>query len=334
MVDQTQKKYLLFAWTWIGLFLLFKLIYIQLFLLVPDEANYWQWSRHLAWGYHDQAPMIAWTIHWATALFGNTEFAVRLPSVIAMTIATIYLFLLTRRWFGVQIGWQTVLISQSIFIYNVGALLSTADGLQSAAWAAATYHASCALESGRWRPWLVCGVWFGIGLLSKYTVILFLPCILAYVIFSSRHRRFLKSIKPYIAFGFGCAMFLPVIIWNADHNWNSLRHVAYIGGANNPMDFHLNYLIEFIGSQVGLFTPLVFILIVAAWVKIIRKKYSPDLWILSFLFWVSFPIVAGFTIMNFHSRVYANWPCFAYVPTIVLISVFWAYQREDITPSF
>ena len=45
--------------------------------LAQDEAHTWQWSRHLAWGYFDQAPMIAWLIKLGTALFGSTELGVR-----------------------------------------------------------------------------------------------------------------------------------------------------------------------------------------------------------------------------------------------------------------
>lgn len=312
------------TWVCIGLFTVARLVYTQSFLLTPDETNYWQWGRHLAWGYHDQAPMIAWTIRLATLVFGNVEFAVRLPSVVAMTIASVYLVLLSRRWFGAQVAWQTALISQSIFIFNVGGLMATADGLQGAAWVAATYHASRALETGNWRQWLVSGVWFGLGLLSKYTVILFLPCIVAYVVFSPHHRHYLKSIKPYISYGIGGLMFLPVVAWNANNNWNSVRHVAYIGGANEPLGLHFNFFFEFLLSQAGLLTPLIFILIIAAWWKLVRHKSPSGQWIHALLAWTSLPIFLGFSLLNLHSRVYANWACFGYLTPIVLISAIYA----------
>lgn len=316
------------AWICIGLFTLARLLYVPFFLLTPDETNYWQWGRHLAWGYYDQAPMIAWTIRLATLFLGDTELAVRLPSVAAMTIASIYLVLLARRWFGSQIAWQTALMSQSVFIFNVGGLMATADGLQGAAWVATAYYAACALESGRWRPWLISGVWFGFGMLSKYTVVLFLPCIVAHVVFTSHHRHHLKSIKPYIAYGIGALMFLPVVIWNANNDWNSVRHVAYIGGANEAFGFHFNFFFEFLLSQAGLLTPLIFFLMVAGWYRLGRDKLGSQEWIYAFLGWTSFPIIAGFSLLNFHSRVYANWACFGYLTAIVLISAIFAPRDE------
>jgi len=45
--------------------------------LVPDEAYYWLWSKHLAASYRDKGPAIAWTIAAGTKLFGDTVFGIR-----------------------------------------------------------------------------------------------------------------------------------------------------------------------------------------------------------------------------------------------------------------
>src|SRR4029079_13540323 len=42
-----------------------------------DEAYYWLWSKHLAGGYYDHPPMIAFVIRAGTALFGDTSMGVR-----------------------------------------------------------------------------------------------------------------------------------------------------------------------------------------------------------------------------------------------------------------
>ena len=42
-----------------------------------DEAYYWMWSKHLAWGYYDHPPMVAFMIRAGTMLFGDTSFGVR-----------------------------------------------------------------------------------------------------------------------------------------------------------------------------------------------------------------------------------------------------------------
>ncbi len=43
----------------------------------PDEAQYWRWSGTLDFGYYSKPPMIAWAIAASTAVFGDSEWAIR-----------------------------------------------------------------------------------------------------------------------------------------------------------------------------------------------------------------------------------------------------------------
>src|SRR6266851_2225146 len=60
--------------------------------LYPDEAQYWFWAQHLAFGYYSKPPLVAWLIALTTALFGDGEFAVRLaaPLLHAATAGIVY----------------------------------------------------------------------------------------------------------------------------------------------------------------------------------------------------------------------------------------------------
>src|SRR6266480_3609972 len=50
--------------------------------LTFDEAYYWIWSKHLAGGYYDHPPMVAFVIRAGTMIAGDTEFGVRLVSIL------------------------------------------------------------------------------------------------------------------------------------------------------------------------------------------------------------------------------------------------------------
>src|SRR5947208_1127731 len=58
--------------------------------LAPDEAHYWDWSRHLDWSYYSKGPLVAWLIRgscelfgaWSERFTGSLGFAVRLPAVV------------------------------------------------------------------------------------------------------------------------------------------------------------------------------------------------------------------------------------------------------------
>src|SRR6202048_3239243 len=50
--------------------------------LTFDEAYYWMWSKHLAGGYYDHPPMVAFLIRLGTMIAGDTELGVRLVSIL------------------------------------------------------------------------------------------------------------------------------------------------------------------------------------------------------------------------------------------------------------
>ena len=64
--------------------------------LYPEEAQYWLWSRHLAFGYFSKPPLIAWTIA-ATTRLGGGEAFVRLAAPLAHGIAALAIARAGRR---------------------------------------------------------------------------------------------------------------------------------------------------------------------------------------------------------------------------------------------
>jgi undecaprenyl-diphosphatase len=326
MFDIDKNNHMVMAWLLIAVCTIGRILYAQSFPLTPDETNYWQWSRYLAWGYHDQAPMIAWSIRFFTNILGHTELAVRLPSIASLTIGSIFLVLIARHWFSAKIAWHTALLTQSVFIFNVGSLLATADGLQGAGWAAASYYVGRGFEDNRWRHWIAGGLWFGFGLLSKYTMVLFLPFVLVFGLLRCRQR--LLAFRPYIGCVAGLAMFIPVILWNAANDWNSVRHVAYLGGANEGLKLNFKFFAEYMGSQVGLLTPLVFAMVCASWGWVIRHWRHEKRWIYDYLFFTSMPMIAGFAFLSLHTRVYGNWPCAGYLTACVLTAALWSHYND------
>ena len=59
------------------LLLLLRALAGALLPLSADEAYYWLWSKHLAWGYYDHPPVIAFLIRAGTSVFGDTPLGLR-----------------------------------------------------------------------------------------------------------------------------------------------------------------------------------------------------------------------------------------------------------------
>ncbi|HNJ35712.1 MAG TPA: hypothetical protein PK881_15820, partial [Leptospiraceae bacterium] len=61
----------------------FKFFFAIQLPLHPDEAYYWDWSRHLDWSYYDQGPGVAFYIRIFTSVLGNTIPALKLAALSA-----------------------------------------------------------------------------------------------------------------------------------------------------------------------------------------------------------------------------------------------------------
>jgi 4-amino-4-deoxy-L-arabinose transferase-like glycosyltransferase len=105
--------------------------------------------------------------------------------------------------------------------------------------------------------WLAVGVAVGCGLLSKYTALFFGAQILLWLLLMKDQRRWLASPWPYLGGILAFAIFSPVILWNADHEWVSF--IKQLGRARVE-GITLKYLGEMIPTQFVFATPSVFIL--------------------------------------------------------------------------
>ncbi len=323
-------RYIKISFLIIGVATGLRLLFAGGFDLVPDEAYYWQWSRYLAPGYHDHPPMIAWLIYLSTTIFGHHEMAVRLPAVLCLATTSLYLLVLAQHWFGGRAALRTTILVQSILAFNAGGIIATPDSPLLAAWAGASFHIAKAYEDGSWRHWILGGILFGLGLLSKYTMAIFAPLVFVSGLWHAATRQQLRRIRPYAGFLLGCIFLLPVLWWNFDNGWSTFRHAAHQGGVGQDAGLQFIYLLEYIGSQAGLLSPLVFILVIIAWILLFRQSGRQQAWIGKYLFFTSFPLVILFALLSVRTRVEGNWPGPAYLTAAVWLGALMSQPPEEI----
>jgi dolichol-phosphate mannosyltransferase len=230
---------------------LLRLIYGAQVELLPEETYYWNYSRHLDFGYLDHPPMVGWLISAGTAAFGNTEFGVRIGALFCVVVAAFFTYRLTRNLFGEPSAVVAVLLMQTLPFFFLTGMLMTPDAPLTAAWAAALYFLERALIAGKSAAWWGVGVCLGLGLLSKYTIGLLGLSALIFILLDSRSRRWLRRWEPYAAALLALAIFSPVIIWNAHNEWASFVFQTSRRLAERPR-FALHRLIA---SALVLLTP-------------------------------------------------------------------------------
>ncbi|HUU47140.1 MAG TPA: glycosyltransferase family 39 protein [Acidobacteriota bacterium] len=247
-----EDKFVRIAAGIVALVLLCKAVLIGLVDLIPEEAYYWNYSQHLDFGYLDHPPMVAWLGWLSTAVFGNTEFAVRLPAFCAWLILALFMFRLTRDILGRQAAYGCLILLAVLPIYWSVGFVMTPDAPLYAAWAAVLYYAHRALVDLKPRAWIGVGIGLGLGLLSKYTMVLLGGAIFAFLLADRSARKSLTTPGPYLAAIIAAVLFMPVVIWNFQ---NGLSSFAYQSSQRWSLgsDFNLHTLL---GSALILLTPL------------------------------------------------------------------------------
>ena len=234
--------------------------------LMPEETYYWNYSRHLALGYLDHPPMVAWLIRAGTALLGHTALGVRIGAVLCGLVTSVFVYRLTRNLYGRSSAALALALAQAMPFFFVQGLLMTPDTPLTTAWAASLYFLERALIGGNGRAWLWAGLCLGLGMLSKYTIGLLGLGALVYLVIDADVRPWLRRFEPYAAAALAFAIFSPVIVWNAEHHWASFAFQTARRLAGRPR-FALPALI---GAAIVLITPTGF----AAAVRAIAPRRS------------------------------------------------------------
>jgi hypothetical protein len=298
--------------------------------LTFDEAYYWMWSKHLAFGYYDHPPMVAFVIRLGTLIAGDTELGVRLVSILlALPMSWAVYHAAAILFGGRRVAATATILLNVTLMAAVGTLIVTPDAPLLVAASFVLFFLAKVLQTGRGAWWLAVGVAVGAALLSKYTALFFGPAILIWLATVPKLRRWLISPWPYLGGIVAFAVFTPVVLWNADHHWVSF--IKQLGRARIE-DFRPAFIAELIPTQIAFATPLVWILGAMGLYALLRRDagaWSARMLITS-TFWT---IVAYFVWHSLHARVEANWfapvyPAFAIAAAVAANLVRWDGRQQ------
>jgi membrane-associated phospholipid phosphatase len=300
--------------------------------LGPDEAHYWEWSRHLDLSYYSKGPMIAYLIALGTAIFGDTLFGVRFLAVILSVLSSLLLYRLVHDMYkdeAVALG--SALIYQVIPLFTAFSVIFSIDSPFLFFWILSLYLFHMVIAEpvpGSRRTgmgaWILLGISLGLGLLTKYTMAFFHLGMVFFLVLSDR-KYLLRTIKPYAAMLVSLFVFSPVIIWNARHEWVTLWHTAGQTHIADGLNISIRSLGEFVGSQIGIVTPVIFVLIFYA----LHKLYHAEKGYQSmFLTAFSLPVVAFFFFKSIQGKVQSNWAMTGYITGIIAVA--WYYLGSGV----
>ena len=108
------------------LLLIIRLLFISNTLLINDEAYYAIYARHLAWGYVDHGPIVAYLIKLFTLIWENS-FTVRLGATTLMSVLTIILYYFGKKYFNTETGIVLSLSLTANMLFHTNSIVITPD---------------------------------------------------------------------------------------------------------------------------------------------------------------------------------------------------------------
>jgi Dolichyl-phosphate-mannose-protein mannosyltransferase len=189
--------------------------------LTEDEAYYWQWSEHLAAGYIDHPPAVAWLIA-AFAPLGSPAF-IRLDFVICGIVAGLALADAARivaRKHGVDpkpamFAAVCAFSFAPVTWFSFGTAMP--DGPYLACWCVAVWAAARAVVAERRSDMILLGFALGGALLSRAFGLALLAGIIVWSLLPAQRHLWRRGL--WLAFAVAGLMYAPFLVWNGNHDW-------------------------------------------------------------------------------------------------------------------
>jgi 4-amino-4-deoxy-L-arabinose transferase-like glycosyltransferase/membrane-associated phospholipid phosphatase len=321
-------------WLRLGYIVIFALLMVRWIYIASgtidlekDEAYQWLWSKHLALSYYSKPMGIALIHFLGTSLWGDTAFGIRFFPPLFAAILSVMVLRFFAREVSARAGFWLLLIVTAAPLLGIGTILMTIDPPMVLCWMWALVAGwRAAQPDGKTRDWLVVGLAMGLGFLCKYTAACQIACWAIFFALWPAARAHLRRPGPWLALLIVLVCTTPVIIWNAQHGWITVHHVAGNAGLGSPWKPTLRFFRDFLFVEAGLLNPVFFAGAFWAMFAFWKQRRARPLWL--YFFCMGAPVFFGYWLYSFHSRILPNWIAPAVVPMFCLMVAYWDERRQ------
>ncbi|WP_010582971.1 ArnT family glycosyltransferase [Schlesneria paludicola] len=298
-----------------------------------DEAYHFLYTVHPDWSYFDHPPMLRYVAQAGISTFGGWlhPLSLRFGFVLMFGGATWIMFTWTARWFGEWAGFYAALaLNLSAYYTAAAGAFVLPDGPLLFFALLTMWRLSEALVAspGRLVPWLWVGLACAGAMLSKYHAV-FLPLgALVYILVTPSARRNLLTPGPYFAADIGLLGLVPVLIWNAQHDWASFGFQTgrAVGGR-----LQIGGLAVMLFGPMALLLPWIWYSLIAALIGRLRS-FRTITGIERLLICQALVPLVLFGVVSCTRPILPHWPLIGFLPLFPMLGADWAARsvREPI----
>jgi Dolichyl-phosphate-mannose-protein mannosyltransferase len=250
--EQTHAAESRLAWSIGALAFLLQMLFAGRYGYFRDELYYIACSNHLAFGYVDFAPLVAWLTRAFRLVFGDSLHAIRLLPALAFGAEVALSGFITRELGGKR--WSIFLACISVLlaptILGNGTRLAM-NPLEPLFWMGCIYVLLLAINRQQPKLLLWCGVLLGFGLLNKHSTIFFIAALVVGLL-ASPQRRLLFTKWFWIAAAIAFCIALPNVVWQYLHHFPTLEDLRNVKATHKNIELPP---LPFLQQQIQMLNP-------------------------------------------------------------------------------
>jgi len=217
-----------------------------------DELYMLDCGEHLDWGYVDHAPLIALIARLSRTLFGDSLYGIHFLPALAGAAMILLTGLIARELgggrFAVALACLCVLVAP---VYLIMDSLLTMNAFEPLFWMGCAYVLLLAIQRDNPKLLVWFGVLAGLGLENKHSMLFFGFALVAGLLLTPG-RRFLANRWMWIASAIALALFLPNLIWQAQHHWPTIEDLGNVKRMHKNVELGP---LAFMGQQILMMLP-------------------------------------------------------------------------------
>ena len=312
----------------------FRLFMIPFFGLMPQDAYYHFYGKHLALSYFDHPGMIGYILRLFTSIFGKHVWVIKFADFVITSFTLIAFYYLATLFLPKKKAQNALILISSTILISILSLVSTPDVPLLLFWTLSIIFLYKAIFEIKFQYWIYAGITIGLALNSKYTAVFILIGLIGFLLFSSRYRKLFASSGFWVCLAISCVLFAPVIWWNYQNNFSSFSF-QFLERSGEISEFKVSIkdFVGFILHQSIILLPILFFLIAFITFKYLKKLiYKFKLPSQKTLFLLSFfiPVFLGFSLISPFHWVKLNWMMPAYITGIILVTIYISPKMRNI----
>jgi 4-amino-4-deoxy-L-arabinose transferase-like glycosyltransferase len=218
-----------------------------------DELYFMACSRHLAAGYVDQPPLIAFIVRFERILFGDSLQSIRFLAAVAGAGKVVLAGWMARelggrRWAMAMAALATLMCTGYLAMDHYVSM----NAFEPIFWMGSAAVVIRIIKTGNQKLWLWFGLIAGLGLENKHSMLFFGFGIFIGLLLS-QHRAMLRKPWIWLAAAIALVIFLPNLLWNIQHHWPFFELLRNIKASGRNVQ--LTYW-QFIRQQFDLTLPV------------------------------------------------------------------------------